>query len=403
MIIISSAVVAGLALLLYFYQTSPSATDPQSAKVTVENQDKGEQASSVSSAPSATNAEVETPSNNQAENSASDQASNQEQEASLQSQGQGEGKSGINLARVRPDGNAIVAGESQPGSTINLMRDGKIIGSAVASDQGEWVIIPEELLDLGSHLLSIEIIHPDGRKEIGELALAIDIISRDETPLVALVPYTEDSTATASVLQAPESLAPKTVPESNTSTTNTPTTADQVVTTKNDQADAGNAAEKTADESSPTAAMAPRITIRSIQALNPKVMSVSGHAEGGALVTMSINGQVMDEARPDAQSIYAVSLPIDKSLESFEVKAQLFDADNNALASARIRLSQAQIEQGMDGNSLIVIHKGDALWRIAYKSYGAGIRYVDIVRQNATEIDDPDLIYPDQIFVIPNG
>ena len=400
MIIISSAVVAGLALLLYFYQTSPSATDPQSAKVTVENQDKGEQASSVSSAPSATNAEVETPSNNQAENSASDQASNQEQEASLQSQGQGEGKSGINLARVRPDGNAIVAGEAQPGSTINLMRDGKITGSAVASDQGEWVIIPEELLDLGSHLLSIEIIHPDGRKEIGELALAIDIISRDETPLVALVPYTEDSTATASVLQAPESLSNANASAANETAV---TKADQVDTSQNDQADAGNAAEKTADESSPTAAMAPRITIRSIQALNPKVMSVSGHAEGGALVTMSINGQVMETARPDPQSMYAVSLPIDKSLESFEVKAQLFDADNNALASARIRLSQAQIEQGMDGNSLIVIHKGDALWRIAYKSYGAGIRYVDIVRQNATEIDDPDLIYPDQIFVIPNG
>jgi nucleoid-associated protein YgaU len=388
MIIISSAVVAGLALLLYFYQTSPSATDPQSAKVTVENQNSNGETS------------ANTPSSSPNSGQADASSSNQEQEAALQSQGQGEGKSGINLARVRPDGNAIVAGESQPGSTINLMRDGKIIGSAVASDQGEWVIIPEELLDLGSHLLSIEIIHPDGRKEIGELALAIDIISRDETPLVALVPYTEDSTATASVLQAPESLSNANASAANETAV---TKADQVDSSQNDQADAGNTAEKTADESSPTAAMAPRITIRSIQALNPKVMSVSGHAEGGALVTMSINGQVMDEARPDAQSMYAVSLPIDKSLESFEVKAQLFDADNNALASARIRLSQAQIEQGMDGNSLIVIHKGDALWRIAYKSYGAGIRYVDIVRQNATEIDDPDLIYPDQIFVIPNG
>jgi len=107
--------------------------------------------------------------------------------------------------------------------------------------------------------------------------------------------------------------------------------------------------------------------------------------------------------RPDAQAMYAVSLPIDNTLERFELKAQLFDNENKVLASARIRLSRAQIEQGIDGNSLIVIHKGDALWRIAYKSYGAGIRYVDIVRQNATEIDDPDLIYPDQIFVIPNG
>ncbi len=59
--------------------------------------------------------------------------------------------------------------------------------------------------------------------------------------------------------------------------------------------------------------------------------------------------------------------------------------------------------EGLDGNALIVVQKGDALWRIAYKTYGAGIRYVDIVRQNSTKINDPDLIYPDQIFVIPNG
>ena len=49
----------------------------------------------------------------------------------------------------------------------------------------------------------------------------------------------------------------------------------------------------------------------------------------------------------------------------------------------------------------MIVQQGDALWRIAYRSYGEGIKYVDIVRRNAAAIDNPDLIFPNQIFAIP--
>ena len=51
---------------------------------------------------------------------------------------------------------------------------------------------------------------------------------------------------------------------------------------------------------------------------------------------------------------------------------------------------------------MMVIHKGDALWRIAYRTYGEGVRYVDIFKRNNARITNPDLIYPDQIFAIPD-
>ena len=63
--------------------------------------------------------------------------------------------------------------------------------------------------------------------------------------------------------------------------------------------------------------------------------------------------------------------------------------------------SQSQLSAGLDGSVMVVVHKGDALWRIAYRSYGQGVRYVDIVRRNADQINDPDLIYPNQIFAVP--
>jgi nucleoid-associated protein YgaU len=51
---------------------------------------------------------------------------------------------------------------------------------------------------------------------------------------------------------------------------------------------------------------------------------------------------------------------------------------------------------------MVVVQRGDALWRIAFSSYGEGIRFVDIVRRNAGAIGDPDLIFPNQIFAIPD-
>ena len=45
--------------------------------------------------------------------------------------------------------------------------------------------------------------------------------------------------------------------------------------------------------------------------------------------------------------------------------------------------------------------RGDSLWRISSHHYGNGIRYKQIYAANASQIRDPKLIYPGQIFVLP--
>jgi nucleoid-associated protein YgaU len=50
---------------------------------------------------------------------------------------------------------------------------------------------------------------------------------------------------------------------------------------------------------------------------------------------------------------------------------------------------------------LVVVQPGNSLWRISRAHYGEGIRYVQIYQANIDQIRDPDLIYPGQIFVLP--
>ena len=73
------------------------------------------------------------------------------------------------------------------------------------------------------------------------------------------------------------------------------------------------------------------------------------------------------------------------------------------LASRQIEFDFAQLDIGRDGSEMVVIEKGDMLWRIAYRTYGDGIRYLDIVKRNQSRISDPDLIYPAQIFALPDA
>ena len=49
----------------------------------------------------------------------------------------------------------------------------------------------------------------------------------------------------------------------------------------------------------------------------------------------------------------------------------------------------------------VVVQPGNSLWRIARRLSGRGLDYVHIYGANQTQIRDPDLIYPGQVFEIP--
>jgi hypothetical protein len=328
----ASSVIAIIVFLINYYETSPKVTDTQRDSAQIEVQTPG--SAGQPDASPASEAEISVDSG-----------------------------MGITLARIAPDGSAVISGNAPEGYTVNLysQNENRIIGTTLATEGGEWVIIPDAPLSPGAHLLTAEIVAPDGSVSVGPLALAIEIpASGDVTPLVALVPYTGEASGVARVLQAP---------------------GDEV----NGQKD-----------TSP-------LTIRSIQALNTEFMSVSGRAKGGATVTFSVNGVAADPVRPDDRAMYSVLLPIEGYVNTFKLRGRLRNAEGKVVATARITLTRGQVEKSLGNNTLIVIQKGDALWRIAYRTYGQGIRYIDIYLQNTSSIDDPDLIYPDQIFVIPKG
>jgi nucleoid-associated protein YgaU len=51
---------------------------------------------------------------------------------------------------------------------------------------------------------------------------------------------------------------------------------------------------------------------------------------------------------------------------------------------------------------LVTVQPGNTLWGISRRSYGEGTMFVRVFEANRARISDPDLIYPGQVFTVPD-
>ena len=292
----------------------------------------------------------------------------------------------VDIARVQPDGMAVFAGKGAAGGTIFVTENGAILAQNAIDQQGQWVVLPEEPLSPGAHLLELQMVTKDGLSVRADISLVVEISEgRDEKPLVAIVPQTDE--ASPLILQAPEEVAPVIIAEA---------TQDSQKTEKQSEAEAQTVAEILGQEDI-------FIQIGSLSWQSESRLSIHGVASGGAFVDGRIGNLDLDKTIVAQNNRW--SLSVDKNpfttSDSQIVKITLRDEDDEALASTELMINKNQLQAGLDGSLMVVVHKGDALWRIAYRSYGQGVRYVDIFKRNADKINDPDLIYPNQIFAVP--
>ena len=50
----------------------------------------------------------------------------------------------------------------------------------------------------------------------------------------------------------------------------------------------------------------------------------------------------------------------------------------------------------------VTVQAGDTLWAISQERYGDGFLYVRLFQANRDNIRNPDLIYPGQVFTVPD-
>ena len=304
----------------------------------------------------------------------------------------------IDLARVKPDGAAVFAGTAAPNAKIRIFEGDILLGETITNANGEWVIVLEKSLAAGQHLISVAMERSDGTTEMADRSLAVEIYQDTETkPLVALLP--ETATEVPVLIQSPDDVD-KAKPAA--------TASGSIV------ADAAKADAATLETAEPAPAKPQannQIAASQIAALAPSAIVwrdasrvlISGTSRGGVRVTVNDAKGQFGEALVLADGAWQVAGSLDMDIAVNQLRFALFDDANQIIARYDLPVKARDLAKGQDGSPLVVVNKGDMLWRIAYHQLGDGDKYVDIVRRNKHDITNPDLIYPKQIFAVPKS
>jgi nucleoid-associated protein YgaU len=339
----------------------------------------------------------------------------------------------IDLARVKPDGAAVFAGTAAPNAKIRIFEGDILLGETIANAYGEWVIVLEKSLAAGQHLISVATERSDGTTEMADRSLAVEIYQDTETkPLVALLP--ETATEVPVLIQSPDDVDKAKLAATASEATASEATASEATASEATASEA-TASEATASEATAseaivvdpakadaampeTAAAAPgkaqansQIAASQIAALAPSAIVwrdasrilISGTSRGGVRVAVNDAKGQFGEALVLADGAWQVAGSLDMDIAVNQLRFALFDDANQIIARYDLPVKARDLAKGQDGSPLVVVNKGDMLWRIAYHQLGEGVKYVDIVRRNQQDIADPDLIYPKQIFAVPQS
>ena len=108
------------------------------------------------------------------------------------------------------------------------------------------------------------------------------------------------------------------------------------------------------------------------------------------------------EVRLDAVDPGVYTMRVDLVAEdgSVEARIELPFKREEPLAVAAVMARDTQAPE-FSGVAVRTVQPGNTLWAISQERYGRGILYVHIFDANRNQIRNPDLIYPGQLFLLP--
>ena len=144
------------------------------------------------------------------------------------------------------------------------------------------------------------------------------------------------------------------------------------------------------------------VTLDSISYTENSSTKLAGRARLANTVRIYLNNKFEVEVKVNESGAWKASL---SNIQAGVYTLRLDELNENGTVEGRLELPFKREEEALIqamGEGSITVQPGNSLWRIARKYYGKGIQYVEIFDRNSHLIKDPDLIYPGQVFSLPN-
>lgn len=291
----------------------------------------------------------------------------------------------FDVVRVSPDGSSVIAGRAEPNSKVTVKEGKDVLGEAQADDRGEWVLLPEKPLAPGDRELSVESKDAKGNVKGG-----------DEN-VVVLIPEKPAKDTKAPIVKEDNGKA-----ETGDQSGQNPIIAMKVPSDGKGPAKIlqGPGA-KVEQDGKADAKKAPQLSVGVVDYNDKGQVSMSGKADPDSNVRVYLDNRFVGNAQSNKTGDWGLTLGDDINPGQYKLRADEVDKSGKVTARLELPFERADVKKLLQPGQRYIVQPGNSLWRIARRAYGEGIKYWVIYNQNEDQIKDPDLIYPGQIFALP--
>lgn len=338
----------------------------------------------------------------------------------------------FDVVRIKPNGDAVLAGRAEPGATVTILDGGKPLGEVTTDTRGEWVYLPGQPLPAGARELGLSARNRDGTTGQSESVVVLYVPERDKEKTESVVatvapapPRPEPAPAAPSTAATPQAVSPQPVP-APAPTASMPAATAPVASAPAASAPAVPASEpkaaapvialatprdggasKVLQAPPPASAKASETTSIAVEVVDYDdggELVLSGRATGGADVVLYLNNEPIGRtvAGKDGHWEMQPNRPVEPG--QYQLRADELSKQGRVAARVELPFTRSKIEPSAGSNDTgrVVVQPGNSLWRIARFHYGVGTRYTVLYQANKEQIRDPNLIYPGQVFTLPS-
>ena len=347
-------------------------------------------------------------------------------------------KPAVAVSAVEIEGRKIfVAGNAKAGALVRVYADDKPVGEIKADEQGRFVVEGAIDLPVGGHTIRADVMGADGSTVETRASVPFDRPAGDQVAAVAqpgvqgtVAPleggsfdglrmeatkalgllkglFADGKVPTAEELAAARSateIALKSLADFKVADNLDAGVKEMAAKTAKSAADALAVLKALPADAASVSASLGKIEAAVGSALMPRTDGTGGNAVATDTTTQPVQNEVGKPAAETAEKPPAgLATP---STESGVAAATGTDsaapAEKPATGQAATEPETVQQAPLQQSKTSVIIRRGDTLWQISRRVYGAGVRYTTIYLANEGQITNPDRILPGQIFGVPD-
>lgn len=258
----------------------------------------------------------------------------------------------FDIVRISKHGDAVMAGKSNPNLDLKLLDNNKVLSSLQTDSNGEWIWVSDMPLKKGIKKFRLMHIDNEGEKSYSDQTIII-FNNAEKKSKPKVIKFLQSNQKDINLLN-----------------------------------------------------VEPLMNGLSLDMVNydsSGELFFSGRSSPNAeILILDSNEQLLDSSQSNDDGNWKFSSNISRlSSKDLIISSKLVGQD------VQIIFTKEDLKKIINYGNIkikdkeITIETGNSLWRIARKIFGGGIFYTQIYENNSKLIKDPNLIYPGQVFILP--